>query len=142
MAYEFKTLGSVEALTEVPENANALVEVDGAIKRVPGSALGGGEYDLVITHDRDNDILTIDSGSYQNVYNKIMVDQEPPKVLVKYRHSYGDIGYGVTSSFDYIDIVVDDADDNTHYLDMRYNGWGCGQMWISVYPDGTLEWYW
>lgn len=41
MSYEFKTLGSVEALTEVPENANALVEVDGAIKRVPGGALGG-----------------------------------------------------------------------------------------------------
>lgn len=41
MAYEFKTLGSVEALTEIPENANALVEVDGAIKRVPGGALGG-----------------------------------------------------------------------------------------------------
>ena len=38
MSYEFKTLGSVEALTEVPENANALVEVDGAIKRVPGDA--------------------------------------------------------------------------------------------------------
>lgn len=40
MAYEFKTLGSVEALTEVPENAHALVEVDGEIKRVPGGALG------------------------------------------------------------------------------------------------------
>lgn len=41
MAYEFKKLGEVEALDEVPENANALVEVDGAIKRVPGSGLGG-----------------------------------------------------------------------------------------------------
>lgn len=41
MSYEFKTLGSVEALTEVPENANVLVEVDGAIKRAPGGALGG-----------------------------------------------------------------------------------------------------
>lgn len=51
MSYEFKTLGSVEALTEVPENANVLVEVDGAIKRAPGGALGGdgGKYDLVIT---------------------------------------------------------------------------------------------
>ena len=41
MSYEFKTLGSVEALNEVPTGANALVEVDGAIKRVPGDALGG-----------------------------------------------------------------------------------------------------
>lgn len=39
--YEFTKLSAVEALAEVPENANALVEVDGAIKRVPGSGLGG-----------------------------------------------------------------------------------------------------
>lgn len=41
MAYEFKRLGEVEALSEVPENANALIEVDGTIKRVPGGVLGG-----------------------------------------------------------------------------------------------------
>lgn len=41
MAYEFKRLSDVEALTEVPEGANALIEVDGSIKRVPGSGLGG-----------------------------------------------------------------------------------------------------
>lgn len=41
MAYEFKNLGTVEKLNEVPENANAIVEVDGALKRVPGGALGG-----------------------------------------------------------------------------------------------------
>ena len=41
MNYEFKKLGEVEALSEVPENANALIEVDGSIKRVPGSGLGG-----------------------------------------------------------------------------------------------------
>lgn len=42
MAYEFKKLGEVEALEEVPEGANALIEVGGDIKRVPGSNLGGG----------------------------------------------------------------------------------------------------
>lgn len=41
MSYEFTKLGAVEALTEMPESANALVEVDGAIKRVPASAGGG-----------------------------------------------------------------------------------------------------
>lgn len=40
--YDFRKLGDVEALESVPENANALVEVGGAIKRVPGSNLGGG----------------------------------------------------------------------------------------------------
>lgn len=46
MSYEFKKLGEVEALEEVPEGANALIEVDGAIKRVPGSNLGGGTTDF------------------------------------------------------------------------------------------------
>ena len=41
MAYEFKRLSEVEALTEVPEGANALIEIDGVVKRVPGSGLGG-----------------------------------------------------------------------------------------------------
>ena len=42
MSYEFTKLAEVEALTEVPENATVLAEVDGAVKRVPGSGLGGG----------------------------------------------------------------------------------------------------
>lgn len=42
MAYEFKKLGEVEALESVPEGANALIETNGEIKRVPGSNLGGG----------------------------------------------------------------------------------------------------
>jgi hypothetical protein len=61
MAYKFKRLGEVEALVEVPEGANALIEVDGDIKRVPGSGLGGAtgiktaiikdsEYDACITY--------------------------------------------------------------------------------------------
>ena len=94
MSYEFKTLGSVEALTKVPENANVLVEVDGAIKRAPGGALGGngGKYDLVITDQTDNSnlvALNIDEGNYQNVYNKIFNEHKVPNVLIKYRHAYG-----------------------------------------------------
>jgi hypothetical protein len=44
MSYEFTRLGAVEALTEMPENANALVEVNGAIKRVPGNEIGSGLF--------------------------------------------------------------------------------------------------
>lgn len=39
---DFVKLGEVEALDSVPDGANALVEVEGEIKRVPGSGLGGG----------------------------------------------------------------------------------------------------
>lgn len=40
--YDFKKLSDVELLSEVPEGASAFVEVDGDVKRVPGSGLGGG----------------------------------------------------------------------------------------------------
>lgn len=41
MNYEFKKLSEVESLSEVPENATVLAEVDGSIKRIPSSGLGG-----------------------------------------------------------------------------------------------------
>lgn len=41
MAYEFMKLAEVEALEEVPENATVFAEVGGAVKRIPGSGLGG-----------------------------------------------------------------------------------------------------
>lgn len=40
MAYDFKRLADVEELSEAPENAKALIEVDGDIKRAPAG--GGG----------------------------------------------------------------------------------------------------
>ena len=42
MAYDFQKLADVELLEEVPDGATAFVAVDGAVKRVPGSGLGGG----------------------------------------------------------------------------------------------------
>lgn len=41
MSYEFKKLSEVQALTEVPEGAKVLAEMNGQIVRVPGSRLGG-----------------------------------------------------------------------------------------------------
>lgn len=43
MTYNFKRLAEVEELTEAPENALALVEVDGVVKRAP---MGGGNANL------------------------------------------------------------------------------------------------
>lgn len=42
MAYEFTKLADVPALEDVPEGANAFIEVDGEVRRVPGDGLGGG----------------------------------------------------------------------------------------------------
>lgn len=83
MAYEFKTLGSVEALTEVPENAHALVEVDGAIKRVPGGALGGNgdAWDIVITARPVGDdgllVYSFAKGDHNLLFNMLVEGQVP-----------------------------------------------------------------
>lgn len=59
MAYEFKRLAEVEELTEVPENAQALVEVDGAVKRAPMAKGGGGNANLEeMIFDLDIDYTT------------------------------------------------------------------------------------
>lgn len=42
MLYDFQRLADVELLEEVPDGASAFVSVDGVVKRVPGSGLGGG----------------------------------------------------------------------------------------------------
>lgn len=42
MAYDFQKLADVELLEEVPDGASAFVAVNGNVKRVPGSGLGGG----------------------------------------------------------------------------------------------------
>ena len=43
MSYNFKNLADIELLTEVPETANKIIEVDGTIKRVPNKEVSGGD---------------------------------------------------------------------------------------------------
>lgn len=106
MAYEFKTLGSVEALTEVPENAHALVEVDGAIKRVPGGALGGSAgggdaWDFMIVDDStslgggieqaDASSFSFAKGDAESLWTMLKSGQAPKVCFYTlYTPSYGD----------------------------------------------------
>jgi hypothetical protein len=55
MAYEFQKLSEVEVLTEVPEGASVLAEVNGDIKRVPGAGLGGSGIKTAIIKDSNYD---------------------------------------------------------------------------------------
>lgn len=48
MAYNFAKLADAELLESVPENANAFVEIEGAVKRVPGSGLGGSKTAVIV----------------------------------------------------------------------------------------------
>lgn len=57
MAYEFTKLGEVEALEKVPEGANALIEIEGDIKRVPGDGLSSGIKTAIIKSSDYDDVL-------------------------------------------------------------------------------------
>lgn len=62
MAYEFKKIAEVEALDKVPDGANALIEVNGEIKRVPGNGLGGAggiATAIIKSSDYDNAVAGI-----------------------------------------------------------------------------------
>lgn len=48
MAYEFKKLADVEAVEQVPEGANMLIEDNGEVKRAPATSGSDGGY-LVVT---------------------------------------------------------------------------------------------
>lgn len=45
MAYGFKNLATVDAVTEAAESANVLIEENGKIKKVPKKQIGGGNVD-------------------------------------------------------------------------------------------------
>jgi hypothetical protein len=95
MSYEFIDLGAVEALTEIPKNANALVEIDGDIKRVPGGALGGSSL-LTIkeTSDADGNTVVIANMTYDEM--KALLDAGefiPGYAMERYESDSGNFGY-------------------------------------------------
>ena len=51
MAKDFQKLSEVTMLEEVPKGVSVLVEVDGEIKRAPGSGLGGTAKSIIFTCD-------------------------------------------------------------------------------------------
>lgn len=57
MNYEFKKLADVEALPEVPEVATVFAEVNGEVKRIPSSGLGGVVKTAIIKDSRYDDAV-------------------------------------------------------------------------------------
>lgn len=56
MAYDLQRLADVELLSEVPDGASAFIEIDGDVRRVPGSGLGGGVKTAILRYsDEDSD---------------------------------------------------------------------------------------
>lgn len=143
MAYEFKTLGSVEALTEVPENANALVEVDGTIKRVPGGALGGngggGGWDAVIASTEDlwsemsSASLSFESGSFDALMQKLNRGEMPKTVF-----HYDDYFYEASHHKWYTPVQVWDSSysDDSVTLEFAHIAGNVDCVEIKIFRDG------
>lgn len=89
MSYNFKNLADVELLEGVPEYANAFVEVDGMIKRVPGKGLGGegGIKTVIIKDNYYDDVLSGNSqmpmiaGRPSNEFTTSMAFDEVMEIL-------------------------------------------------------------
>lgn len=63
MAYEFKKLSEVESLSEAPEGANLLAEIDGEVKRIPSDGLkSGGSATPVVFKVSNSKILHYETG--------------------------------------------------------------------------------
>lgn len=73
MSYEFKKLSDVELLEEVPEGANALIEADGVICKVPGSNLGGGNS--IPTAILESDLSADSDGFYSATCKNMTYDE-------------------------------------------------------------------
>lgn len=112
MAYEFKSLGTVDVVETASDTANVLIEEDGEIKRVAKSGVGGNKdtWDAIIdlvppetetyfhfgnASSGDSNFLSnmvVSSGAYEAIRNKILAG-ENPKVLIRYDYVYGSTCY-------------------------------------------------
>lgn len=70
MSYEFTRLSDVESIEKTPEGANALVEVNGTIKKVPAGDMGGGVKIFNATADT-SDMQTFSNASKDKSFNEL-----------------------------------------------------------------------
>jgi hypothetical protein len=136
MSYNFKSIVDVEVVAEPAESANVLIEENGVIKKAPKTAVGGGDWDAVIEVNwYDDEDPKFMSGNYQSIYNKIMVEQEVPKIKIISKTDWYGANYSVSSSNyavyhesgDYITITFRSQAEN-NYL-----------TYLFINPDNTFS---
>jgi hypothetical protein len=88
MAFEFKKLADVEALTEVPENATMLVEVDGAIKRGPcGKVIYYWDGDSYVLTDANGVTISAEQGNREK-FDVVIYKQSANEYFFPYACEY------------------------------------------------------
>lgn len=139
MSYNFKSIADVEVVAEPSETANVLIEEDGVIKKAPKTAVGGAgkdEWDAVIEYyDCDDHYVNLISGNYQDVYHKIMVEHEIPKVKVIATQNF----YGLYTTISEAYVGYDADNDSMKIVfkgSLAYSNDFCGILW---YPDNSFN---
>lgn len=124
MAFEFKKLADVEALTEVPENATMLVEVDGAIKRVPSH----GPVGMLVTVMINEDGSYTPNKTFEEVMNTITSGGVVQFVIVSYESP---------STLDYMTLISvrpNNQNIQTRDLGGTYYNWNPTQFTMQQNP--------
>lgn len=117
MAYEFQKLSEVEVLTEVPEGASVLAEVNGDIKRVPGDGLGGNSgKTLIITATVEEALPSLtESGSSSPLITANMTLNEAGQSL--YDHELTGV-YGYLNNDGVVSMVMLNIEDASNIFNM------------------------
>lgn len=131
MSYNFKNLADIELLTEVPETANKIIEVDGTIKRVPNKEVSGGNsmiktawikqtVDYGGAPDMYSSIVPSDSSSFECVNMTFeealgyLQNNEPLACFITSYHYEGSTLYKVNT---YGTVILDGDTIGIHYID-------------------------
>lgn len=142
MALDFTRLSDVTLVEEATETANVLIEEGGEIKRVPKTEVGGGksEYDAVIRVNwADGDGPVLVSGSYQAIYDKVMVQEEEPKIkIISKCDNYG-MWYGVNSSS--VSVLVRNPEEDYQDIVILFMSeyYDAGLSCLNLLPDNTFN---
>lgn len=89
MAYNFKNLAEVELLTEMPENASAFIEVNGAVKRVSKeSAQAQTNSTIILYCENENGYIYTDENKTQPLSkNELMELFTTQNIIIKFDNS-------------------------------------------------------
>ena len=150
MSYEFKKLSEVEALTEVPEGAKVIAEVNGQIVRVPGSGLGGGtgiktaiikssNYDAMLDYfsrktstmpDLENVTFSCVNMTFREVYSAILAGEQVNIVgmFVPEGVTIQNISFIVTPGGIMMDMLISMKGTTVHYKSLRWTESGISEV--------------
>lgn len=149
---DFIKLAEVESLGEVPENANALIEVGGEIKRVPGSGLGGsgGGFSVVIVM-KDWDNVTCDK-TFDEIIEVIKSHSTFDVTFYEMEgvYEWPDVGDGILTGYrdgrvhkmTHIEMSHYDSDEDgeEELCNISFHFKGTYDE-VHMYPDGRVEMY-